>query len=158
MDLPMKFEMCMQGIFGYEAHQIAGTYNPKERSIWVKKSLNELLKNIDRLDISEDRKKGVEWKIGRLIKEIPKYKDLHVVSWEIVFNLLSLCFSSFGITRKVDADPLSWQKNSIATRKRLVDQLKGEGYTDNQVALVFGISSYQVKLIKKEKPQDSEEY
>ena len=157
MDLPMKFEMCMQEIFGDKAYQIAGTYNPEERSKWIKFSLDLLSKNIDRLDIAETRKAVVDAKINRLLKEIPRCKDFHSAPWEMVFNILSLCFSAFDVTRRMDDVSMNWQETAIATRKRLVDQLKEEGCTDMQVARALNISSYQVKLIKKEKPQGHEE-
>jgi len=145
MDLPMYFELCMRGIFGNEAHQIAGTYS-SERNKWLIKSLNFLLKNIDRLDITECKKEVVVSIIDQIKKRIPKCKDRNVAPWELVFEILILCSSAFGVNQLMD-DKRS-KKNVISARKHVIAQLKGEGYTDHQVGIILNISEYQVRKIK----------
>jgi hypothetical protein len=41
------------------------------------------------------------------------------------------------------------QKDAVSTQKRLIEQLKEEGFTDFKIALIINTTEYQVKKIRK---------
>jgi hypothetical protein len=162
------FERTMMLFLGKDAYQIAGqVYNEKHRKEWYRKSLKKVIKRVQEIDTTTKHRESIAYFSERAIAALTE-RDFN----ETKLSLYLLClvgsllgfvatgtvpvylgtFHTEAVSKDTDAIELmqDYNRNSVSVRKRLVNQLKEEGFNDFQIALVLNKSEYHVKKLIKE--------
>jgi hypothetical protein len=132
-------------------------------------------KEVMRLDTTTRHKERLLSDLERLERSIKGFGN----EWDIIFRLLFLCSRLLGYDfaqgivynnpvyfqspsqyyssrRNVKRDSGSLEerfkdeKNTITKQKDIIKSLEAEGYDDFHIALILGMSEYQIKKLKKE--------
>lgn len=173
MDRPMWFELTVRLFLGDKAYQIAGQEgNEKYRKEWLQKVAKVIMKWIDELDTTTGHQKVLAAEAENFFNAV---KSRTLAPWSLIYILLRLCGRLLGFdfirgsilhtptyhqtndqyytTHILEGgDPMQDyydRKDTISVRRRLVEQLKDEGFTDFKIALVLNTTEYQVKKLRK---------
>jgi len=164
----MLFETTMMLFFGDDAYQIAGqAYNEKYRKEWYRKSLKKIIKRVQGIDTTTKHRESIahyaEHAMEALIEKHFSETKLSLYLLGLVGSLLGFVptgttpvylrtFYTEAASKGADEIELmvNYKKNSVSLRRRIVNQLRGEGLNDFQIALVLNMSEHQVKKLRKE--------
>jgi len=169
----LLFETTIRSFLGEKAYHIAGqAHSEKNRREWYRKVLKIIIKKVHEIDTTTPHKEQLTmWSesslkslserpysetkfticLLRLINSLLGFKGLKP------YNIATLAYfqtpaqhitdviSSGGDTLQDYYD----NQNTIAIRKRLINQLKEEGLSDYHIALALNITEYQVKKLRK---------
>jgi len=164
----MLFERTMMLFLGDDAYQITGqVHNERYRKEWFKKSLKKVIRRVQEIETTTKHKENIAYWSERALESLTERQFN-----ETKFSLCLLCligsllgFTAAGTTPvylatfrtealSQGADEIElmsdYIRNSISVRKRIVNQLKEEGFNDFQIALVLNTSEYRVKKLRKE--------
>jgi len=164
--------MCQ--FFGDKANGIAYQASDKtSRRQWLLKALKAMLKQADKIETTTRHKKVLMSEIEYLSEKIKKSDE---ASWEIIFMFFSLCSRLLGYDYckgLVYNTPIYHQtkgqyynekifeeggdalqhyydnKDAISVRKKIIDDLKKQGYDDFKIALILNTTEYQIKKLRK---------
>jgi len=169
----LDFEYMVRLFLGPKADHIASCEtNERNRRSWLQKVIKRMLKQIDSIDTTTRHKQILLAEVDSLYRRM---KSQIASPWDINYSLFRLCglllgFDSirgvvlhtpvyhqtkaqyYGENIMEGGDPLLNyydEKDAIAIRKRLVDELKEKGLDDFKIALVLNITEYQVKKLRK---------
>lgn len=174
MNDEMSFEIMLRQFLGEKAKYTAGQiHNPSLRKKHLLQVMKVILKKVDGIDTSTHHKQMLMDNVENLISEVKSLKD--EVSWGLVLKLLS--FSSYllgfdylrgGVyynifyhrdkdqyyTTKIFAGGDVMQdyydkKDVVSARRKILTNLKNEGYDDFKSALIMNLTEYQVKKLRK---------
>jgi len=165
MDKAMDFELTMSLFFGEKAYQIAGQEaNPKHRREWLQKAVRKLLRKVNTLDTTPHHKQALMSQLDKILNFLRGAND---PSWVIIycFFRLSFCLLGFGhtpiyyqtagqyytahILRGGDVMQDYYdQKDAIALRRSVVEDLKKQGLDDFKISLVLNTSEYEIKQLR----------
>ena len=163
----MLFEMTMRMFLGDDAYQTAGqVHNEKYRKEWYRKSLKKIVKRVQEIDTTTGHKESIahcaERALAALAERPFNETKLSILLLALVGSLLGFVatgtiplylrtFNTEAASKRTDVVDLmrDYRENSIAVRRRIVNQLGKEGLNDFQIALVLNTSEYQVKKLRK---------
>lgn len=169
----MNFELTMRLFLGEKAYHIAGQEaNEKYRREWLKKATKKMLRRVDAIETTTRHKQMLITEVEKLLDSLKGKKPS---SWAIVYCLFRLCGRLVGfdfLRGSILHTPFYYQevdqyytgqilngedtmqdfydrKDAVSTRKRLIEQLKEESFTDFKISLIMNTTEYQVKKIRK---------
>ena len=174
LDVAMIFEKTLRLVLGEQAnHKADYEDDVKARRNWLTKVIRQFEKDVNTLDTTI-------WHKDQLMKELVAISDLlksdYEASWNLVYRVLHFSASlmgyadlqgekfhtaSFWQTKKQycfsidakyidDTDDPRDQRNVIAVRRNLIQDLKSQGVGTFKIALVLNISENEVKKYLKE--------
>lgn len=176
LDYSMDFELAMRQFFGDDAYQLAGAaHDEKYVKKWLLKAVRKMQKDVMKLDTTTRHRERLLGDLERL----EKYMKASNNEWDIIFRMFFLCsrflgydfaqgaiynspiyhqspsqyhWSKRNVSKDYDTldEHLKDEKNTIKKQKEIIKSLKDEGYDDFHIALILGMSEYQVKKLKKE--------
>lgn len=173
LDYSMAFELAMMQFFGEKAHHIASYAGNKILTKkWLLKSVKRMMRNVDDIDTTVRHKESMFLSLEYLESAI---KDWDIPE-KIIFDLFMLCsrFLGYDGCKARCYTPVYWQtqdqyftttilqgrsaeedyrgdkKNIISARKKLIENLKREGYNDFKISLILNTTEYEIKNLKKE--------
>ncbi len=167
-----EFEHCMRRVFGKKAYHIAGVCTDEEaRRKWVGKLLEQLTRDAQELDTTQEHRERISYLIEALRRERWKGDD---ASWHLVFDLLNVLAEMMGyhgLRGERPYTPMYWQSlrahldfgnargkadelheeliTAARRRREVVKYLKSQGLTDFDIAMVLKTSEYEVKKLKR---------
>ena len=169
----LDFETTIQMFLGNKADNIAcQVHSMKQRRAWLTKSLRIVLKRIHKLDTTTRHKELLVVFAEAALQAVKSMKmseeECSVVLLRLIGSLLGLTRGEFLYTPIYCQNPNQHyaeeiyelggkvmqpyydEKNAILVQKRLIAQLKTEGFSDFKISLILGMSEYQVKKLRKE--------
>lgn len=172
--IEMLFEYTIRAFLGDKAFHIAGqAHTPKSRKDWYKKVLILVVRRVHDIDTSTKHKEQLVYWSERALNEL-KGKNYSELAFTLsLLRLLAVLLGLVGIRPYNVATPIYFQtpaqhytevimdggdalqdyydkKSSIEIRKKLVHQLKDEGHTDFEIALVLNTSEHEIKKLRRE--------
>jgi len=163
----------MRLLLGEKAYHIAGQEaHEKYRRDWLKKATKAILRAVDSIETTTRHKQMLITEVEKLIDSLKGKKPS---PWAIIYCLFRLCGRLVGfdsLRGSVLHTPFYYQeanqyyteqilngedtmqdfydrKDAVSTRKRLIEQLKEEGFTDCKISLILNTTEYQIKKIRK---------
>ncbi len=173
-DIEMLFEYTIRAFLGDKAFHTAGqAHTPTSRKRWYKKVLILVVRRVHEIDTSTNHREQLVYWSERTLNEL-KGKNYSELAFTLcLLRLLATLLGLVGIRPYNVATPIYFQtpaqhytevimdggdtlqdyydkKSSIKIRTQLVHQLKHEGHTDFEIALVLNTSEYEIKKLRKE--------
>lgn len=172
MDAAMDFELTTRLLFGDKAYQIADQHgSTKSRRDWLMKAIKMLTREVDNLDTTLRHKQMLMSELEAIAALVKSDSE---PSWDIMCRFLRLAsrLLGFDYVRGARCHTLTcWQtpaqnlnsvvfedgdimqgdydeKNAIAVRGSVVQNLKSQGLDDYHIALVLNITEYRVKKLR----------
>lgn len=174
MELELLFEYTIRAFLGDKAYHIAGSvHSEKERKEWYRKATKEIIKKIEGIETSVKHKEHLAY-CSETILDALKERDFNETKFSVLLlRLISALLGCSGVKGRTTRTPCYFQthgqhytevtmdggdamqdyydsQNSIAIKKRLIQQLKDEGMSDFKISSVLNISEYQIKKLRKE--------
>ena len=170
----MLFETTIRSFLGEKAFHIAGQANTeKSHKKWYRETLKKIVKNVYEIETTTKHKEQlVRWSESALreLNEKPYNESVFML---YLLRLIGALLGLVGLRPYRIATLMYFptpdqhlteaiidgedalqdyydEKNTVSVKKRIVNQLKNEGFTDFQISLVMNISEYQVKKLRKE--------
>lgn len=176
MNPGLDFEYTMRHVFGDKASHIADCgYDRKYRNPWLLKAIRQFIKDVDALDTTERHKQMLMNDLETSISHLKK--DNLMSSWGALYMLLrviarllgydfmsktrtrchTLCFWQDGdqrLTTALLSDDTeqfrSEERDAIAIRRQLIEELRNEGLAYYKIALVMNTTEYKIKKMLRE--------
>jgi len=173
IDQGMDFELSIRLFLGEKAYHSACTESHiKSKLKWLQKVAKRIIGRIDELDTTTRHKQMLASEAERFLEKVRSSK---VSPWEVVYVLLRLCGRLLGfdyLRGSIVHTPFYYQscsqyytshillggdvmqdyydqKDMVSNRKRIVKQLKEDGFSDFKIALILNTSEYQIKKLRK---------
>ncbi|MCB1782177.1 MAG: hypothetical protein KDJ34_19225, partial [Candidatus Competibacteraceae bacterium] len=170
----MLFETTIRSFIGEKAFHIAGqVHSERSRKDWYRKAIKKAIQRIAEIETSTKHKEELSYWSERALGALNERPYNETVFTLCLLRLVATLVGYFGVKPYNIATPAYFQtpsqhyteiianqgdvmqdycdkKGSLATRRRLILQLKEEGMTDFEISLVFGVSEYEVKKLRKE--------
>jgi hypothetical protein len=170
----MLFETAIRQFLGDKASHIAGqAHDRASRNRYIQKCLKKVITRIAEVETTDSHKSQIETWCRRSMDALGAGEEDDSV---LALSLLRLCGTLIGFTSIRGSrlhTPAYFQmprqryteeifnggdvmqnyydaKDARVTRARITKQLKAEGYSDFDVALVLNISEYEVKKLRSE--------
>lgn len=172
-DSSLDFEYCVRQFLGDKASHIAD-FSSSEADFrkWLRRCLNVIIKNIDKIDTTTRHKEMLMSEVEGL-DELLKIKGgghnnkviislFWLVSRLLGFDYLSgeiinqpIYYQNFDkyFKEKIENGE-TWKEirnekeNLLTVRRKVYENLKKDGYSDNQIAQIMNTNEYQIKKIK----------
>lgn len=172
-NLELFFETTARAFLGDKAQYIAGqAHSEKNRRECYRKIFKVILRKLHEVETSTSHQEElISWSEKAL--EIVSKRNHNEI--ELNFYLLRLIAALIGFMglRPYNVATLAYfqspsqnitqisfdggdimqdycdKENAVAIRRKLIKQLKGEGLSDYRISMVFNISEYQVKKLRK---------
>ncbi len=172
--MELSFEYTIRMFLGDKAFHIAGlVHEPKHRKKYFKQVIKRILKQIDRIDTNTAHKKRMFSAAQSLLSELQSRKLCDITVSIKLLRLVGILLGYSGVKGAILNTPFYYQtpgqhfteailngtdthsddnesKNVITKRKEIIGQLKGDGMTDYDIALVLNTTEYQIKKLRKE--------
>jgi hypothetical protein len=169
IDQGMDFELSLRLFLGNRAYHSASFESYiKSKLEWLQKVAKKIIKRIDELDTTTRHKQMLAAEAERFFEKVCSSK---VSPWEVVYVLIRLCGRLLGFDfprGSIVHTPIYYQssvqyytsqifqggdtmqdyydqKDMVAVRKRIIKQLKKEGFSDFKIGLVLNTSEYHIK-------------
>ena len=174
MDLgyEMLFETTIRTFLGNKAYHIAGQVHiEKHRKEWYRKALKKIIAKVQDIDTSIKHKEQLAHWSERALDVLGE-KKFREIEFTLYLLRLTGALLGFAGVRGANVATLMYyqtsqqyytevisdggdvmqdyydQKNSVSIRKKLVAQLKEEGFSDFKIALILNTTEFQVKKLK----------
>lgn len=170
----MLFETTIRSFLGEKAFHIAGQVHSKQsRKEWYRKVIKLVVKKVLELESNTKHQEQLSYWSERTLNSLKEKPFSETVFTLCLLRLLSTLLGFVGLRPYRIATPTYFQtppqhyteiilgggdvmqdyydeKSTLKIRKDLIAQLKSKGMTDFEISLVFNITEYQVKKLRKE--------
>jgi hypothetical protein len=171
--MELSFEYTIRMFLGDKAFHIAGlVHNPKHRKKYFRQAIKQVLKQIDRIDTNTAHKKRLFSAAQSLLSEFQSRKLCDITVSIKFLRLVGILLGYSGVKGAILNTPFYYQtpgqhhtetilnridthsedneKNVIAKRTEIIGQLKSDGMTDFDIALILNTSEYQIKKLRRQ--------
>ena len=169
----MLFETTIRCFLGDKAYHIAGqAHSDKSRKDWYRKAIKKVIQRVTEIETSTAHKEQLCYWSERALSSLNERPFNETVFTLCLLRLIASLVGYFGLGPYNIATPAYFQtppqhyteiianggdvmqdyydkKSSLETKRRLILQLKEDGMTDFEISLVFNISEYEVKKLRK---------
>lgn len=170
----MLFETTIRSFLGEKAFHIAEqAHSAKSRKDWYKKAIKKVIPKISEIETSTKHKEQLCLWSERALSSLNERPFNESVFTLCLLRLVASLIGYFGLRPYDIATPAYFQipsqhyteiiasggdvmqdhydkKSSLITKRRLILQLKEEGMSDFEISLVFNVSEYEVRKLRKE--------
>ncbi|MEX0739030.1 MAG: hypothetical protein WD071_06795 [Pseudohongiella sp.] len=170
----MLFETTIRSFIGDKAFHIAGqVYSEKSRKDWYRKAIKKVIHKVSEIETSTKHKEQLCYWSERALDSLSERPFKETVFTLCLLRLVASLVGYFGVRPYNIATPAYFQtppqhyteiianggdvmqdyydkKSSVETKRRLILQLKQEGMADFEISLVFNVSEYEVRKLRKE--------
>jgi hypothetical protein len=170
----MLFETTIRSFLGRKASHIAGqAHSTKSRKDWYRKALKKVIQRVSEIETNTKHKEQLCLWSEKALKSLNERPFNETVFTLYLLRLIASLLGYIGVKPYNIATPAYFQttsqhyteviagggdvmqdyydrNSSLNTKRRLILQLKEEGMTDFEISLVFNISEYEVRKLRKE--------
>ena len=169
----MLFETTIRCFLGDKAYHIAGqAHSDKSRKDWYRKAIKKVIQRVSEIETSTAHKEQLCYWSERALSSLNERPFNETVFTLCLLRLVASLVGYYGLRPYNIATPAYFQtppqhyteiianggdvmqdyydkKSSLETKRMLILQLKEDGMTDFEISLVFNISEYEVKKLRK---------
>ncbi|MGJ0516950.1 MAG: hypothetical protein ACR65O_14505 [Methylomicrobium sp.] len=169
----MLFETTIRSFLGNKASHIAGlAHSAKSRKDWYRKAIKKVINKVSEIETSTKHKEQLCYWSERALSSLNERPFNETVFTLCLLRLVASLVGYFGLRPYNIATPAYFQsptqhyteiianggdvmqddydmKSSLEIKRRLILQLKEEGMTDFDISLVFNVSEYEVRKLRK---------
>ena len=170
----MLFETTIRTFLGDKAYHIAGqVHNEKHRKEWYQKVLKKIIAKVQKIETTTKHAEQLAYFSEAALKCLASKEFREMEFTLYILRLAGVLLGMTSVRGSCTVTPMYYQtadqhftevvikgnaalddyyekKNSVSVRRKIVEQLKGEGYSDFDISLVLNTSEYQVKKLRKE--------
>ena len=169
MNREMLFEDTVRLFLGDKRGQIAGQVNvEKHRKNWFRKVLKKVINEIHKIETNTTHQERLAHWSECSLSVLKQRKFDELILTLCLLRLVAVLLGFVGQRPYRVATPVYFQtkdqhftaeligtggddyENSVAVRKRLIDQLKDEGKTTYEISLILNTSEREVQKLRKE--------